>query len=54
MLETVPGVKKDLEEQVKEAEGKIKGIEEQVAYWQKSVKESEENIRDMLEQRRDK
>ena len=54
ILDSVADVRQGLDKQESEAEGKIKSIEEQVAYWQKNVKESEENIRDMLMHRRDK
>ena len=51
MLESIDEIRKDLH--VKESEGqeKIKDIEEKVSYWKKNVKESEENIRDMISKR---
>lgn len=45
---------KDLDRQKVESRLKIKTIEEQISYWKKGVKETEENIRDMVSQRREK
>lgn len=51
LLESVDEIRKHL--RIKETEGKekIKGIEEKVSYWKRSVQDSEENIRDMLSKR---
>lgn len=54
MLDTIDNICKDLDQQKADSEQKIKTIEEQIMYWKKGVKESEENIRDMVSQRREK
>ena len=54
ILDPIDNVCKDLEQQKVESEQKIKTIEEQISYWKKGVKETEENIRDMVSQRREK
>lgn len=53
-MESVENIGQDLERQRSEAQQKIKTIEEQISYWKKGVKETEENIRDMVSQRREK
>ena len=53
-MEPVNTIQKDLDHQKLEAQQKIKTIEEQISYWKKGVKETEENIRDMVSQRREK
>ena len=53
-MESTEDVCKALNEKKTEAQQKIKSIEEQISYWKKGVKESEENLRDMVSQRRDK
>lgn len=52
MLEPIDIVLEDLERQKSESQQKIKTIDEQISYWKKGVKETEENIRDMVSQRR--
>ena len=54
VLESVDNACKDLTKKRTESKQKIKTIEEQIAYWKIGVKESEENIRDMVSQRREK
>lgn len=54
MLEPTPDICKSIENQKIESQKKIKTIEEQIAYWKKGVKETEENLRDMVSQRREK
>lgn len=54
ILNSVGNICKDLDHQKEESKQKIKTIEEQISYWKKGVKESEENIRDMVSQRREK
>ncbi|XP_065051458.1 prefoldin subunit 1-like [Rhopilema esculentum] len=51
ILRSTKEVKRNLENRVKHAEDKIKGIEANKEYLQKSVKEQENSIREMLQQR---
>lgn len=51
MLESIDEIRKDLHVRESEGQEKIKSIEDKVSYWKKSVKESEENIRDMISKR---
>lgn len=53
-MESVGDICEDLGRQKIESQQKIKTIEEQISYWKKGVKETEENIRDMVSQRREK
>ena len=54
ILESANSIGQDLERQKSEAKQKIKTIEGEILYWKKGVKETEENIRDMVSQRREK
>jgi len=54
MLETTSDICKNLDNQRIQSKEKIKTIEGQISYWKKGVKETEENIRDMVSQRREK
>ncbi len=54
ILEPIDDVCKDLMKKRSDDMQKIKKIEEQISYWKKGVKESEENLRDMVSQRREK
>eukprot|EP00112_Aurelia_sp_Birch-Aquarium-sp1_P024319 Seg7641.1 transcript_id=Seg7641.1/GoldUCD/mRNA.D3Y31 product="Prefoldin subunit 1" protein_id=Seg7641.1/GoldUCD/D3Y31 len=51
VLHSIEDVKENLHKKTKQAEDKIKGIEASREYNQKSVKEQENSIREMLQQR---
>lgn len=54
ILESTTDICKGLDSRKIQSKDKIKTIEGQISYWKKGVKETEENIRDMVSQRRDK
>ena len=53
-MESVSEIYKNLDNQKIQSKEKIKTIEGQISYWKKGVKETEENLRDMVSQRREK
>ena len=54
ILESTTDVCKGVDSRRVRSQEKIKEIEGQISYWKKGVKETEENIRDMVSQRREK
>jgi chaperonin cofactor prefoldin len=54
ILENTSDICKGLDNRKIRSQEKIKTIEGQISYWKKGVKETEENIRDMVSQRREK
>ena len=51
LLQNVGTIKTDLEKGIKTADEKIKTLENNKAYLQKNLKESEDNIREMVQKR---
>lgn len=54
ILDEMDSVKKDLENRISSADEKIKTLENNKAYLQRNVKESENNLREMVQQRQNR
>ena len=54
LLDDIESIKEGLETRTKNAEEKIKTLENNKAYLQRSLKESENNLREMVQQRQNK
>lgn len=54
LLDDIVSIKDGLEKRTKNAEEKIKTLENNKTYLQKSLKESENNLREMVQQRQNK
>ncbi|XP_076334215.1 prefoldin subunit 1 isoform X2 [Tachypleus tridentatus] len=51
LLTTPQDIKKDIEEKIKTSDEKIKNLESNKVYLEKSLKESEDNLREMIAQK---